>query len=242
MGKRILVTGASRGIGEATARLLAKKGYDLFLVCSSSFDALEKIREEIVAENDIDCRIMQCNVGDKDDVLKMTTAVKDLSDLYGIVNNAAISIVGLMTDVSFDDWTRIVNVNLNSVFYICHELVPYLVNQKSGRIVNVSSIWGNVGASCEVAYSATKGGVNSFTKALAKELGPSNIQVNAVAFGVINTSMNACFSLEEMEELKNEIPADRIAEPDEAAQMILNVLETPRYLTGQIITMDGGYI
>ena len=242
MGKRILVTGASRGIGEATARLLAKKGYDLFLVSSASFDALEKIREEIVAENDIDCRIMQCNVGDKDDVLKMTTAVKDLNDLYGIVNNAAISIVGLMTDVSFDDWTRIVNVNLNSVFYICHELVPYLVNQKSGRIVNVSSIWGNVGASCEVAYSATKGGVNSFTKALAKELGPSNIQVNAVAFGVINTSMNACFSSEEMEELKNEIPADRIAEPDEAAQMILNVLEAPGYLTGQIITMDGGYI
>ena len=117
-----------------------------------------------------------------------------------------------------------------------------MVHRKSGKIINVSSVWGNVGASMEVAYSAAKGGVNSFTKALAKELAPSNIQVNAVAFGVIDTQMNACFSEEEMEILREEIPADRIGSAKEAAEMILKILESPAYLTGQVITMDGGWM
>ena len=117
-----------------------------------------------------------------------------------------------------------------------------MLHKKSGKIINISSVWGTVGASMEVAYSASKGGVNSFTKALAKELAPSHIQVNAIACGVIDTDMNRCFSKEDMEALRAEIPADRIGQPAEVAQMVLSILQTPEYLTGQIITLDGGWI
>lgn len=242
MGKRILVTGASRGIGKATAYELAKRGYNLFLVCRKNVNELELVAKDIKEQFGVDVRYIKCDVGCTEDVLEMTKAVNELGDLFGIVNNAAISYVGLLTDMSFDQWQDLMNVNLNSVFYICHELVPEMVRNKCGKIVNVSSVWGLTGASTEVAYSAAKGGINSFTKALAKELAPSNIQVNAVAFGVIDTDMNSCFTKEDMEALREEIPADRIGTPAEAGCMIADVLEAPTYMTGQIITMDGGFI
>ena len=149
---------------------------------------------------------------------------------------------GKLSDLSIDEWNRVIATNLTSVFSCCHEAIPYMIHQKSGCIINISSVWGNVGASMEAAYSASKGGVNSFTKALAKELAPSHIQVNAIACGVIDTDMNRCFSKEDMEALREEIPADRIGQPAEVAQMVLSVLQTPEYLTGQIITLDGGWI
>ena len=132
--------------------------------------------------------------------------------------------------------------NLDSVFYTSKLAVPIMLLNKSGKFINVSSIWGDCGASMEVAYSASKGGVNSFTKSLAKELAPSNIQVNAIACGVIDTDMNHCFSDEEMKELINDIPSDRIGQPEEIASMVLHLIDAPSYLTGQIITVDGGYI
>lgn len=134
------------------------------------------------------------------------------------------------------------NTNLNSLFYLCRLVVPQMVRRREGKIINVSSVWGNVGASMEVAYSTTKGGVNSFTRALARELAPSNVQVNAAAFGVIDTDMNVCFSKEDMEALREEIPADRIGTAMEAGEMIRQIINAPSYMTGQIITMDGGWM
>ena len=143
--------------------------------------------------------------------------------------------------MSPEEWRKVLSTNLDSCFYTSKYAIPLMLKKHAGRIINISSVWGNVGASTEVAYSASKGGVNAFTKALAKELAPSNIQVNAIACGVIDTSMNACFSEEDMEALRAEIPADRIGDPAEVAKLALQLVNAPAYLTGQIITMDGGW-
>lgn len=239
MRKKALITGASRGIGAATARILAKEGYDLFLVCRHSEKELFEIREELEKAEGISCQAMLCDVSDPGQV---ETMVEQAGQVHVLVNNAAISHVGLLTDMSVDQWRRVMDTNLNSLFYICRLLVPQMVRRREGKILNVSSVWGSAGASMEVAYSASKGGVNSFTRALAKELAPSSIQVNAVAFGVINTEMNRCFSEEELEALREEIPADRIGSAQEAARMIRQIINAPDYFTGQIVTMDGGWI
>jgi 3-oxoacyl-[acyl-carrier protein] reductase len=134
------------------------------------------------------------------------------------------------------------SVNLDSLFYTCKYALPPMLDKKQGRIINISSVWGNVGASMEVAYSASKGGVNSFTRALAKELAPSNIQVNALACGVIDTQMNACFTPEEKAALIEEIPSDRFGRPEEIASLVMQLASAPDYLTGQIISVDGGWL
>jgi 3-oxoacyl-[acyl-carrier protein] reductase len=158
-----------------------------------------------------------------------------------LINNAGISYIGLLTDMTIDDWNRIVATNLSSVFSTCRCTVPSMVSAKSGCIINISSVWGNIGASCEVAYSACKGGINSFTKALGKELAPSNIRVNAIACGVIDTEMNHCFSREERDALVEEIPAGRMGTPEEVAALALTLTDSPAYLTGQVLTLDGGW-
>ena len=135
-----------------------------------------------------------------------------------------------------------INTNLYSAFCVSQEVIPYMIHEKNGCIINISSVWGNVGASMEVAYSASKGGMNAFTRALAKELGPSNIQVNAIACGVIDTDMNQCFSEEERQALIDEIPADRMGKPQEVGQLVVQLCDGNDYLTGQIITLDGGWI
>ena len=159
-----------------------------------------------------------------------------------VINNAGISYIGLLQDMSPEEWDRIVRTNLTSVFNCSKLAIPHMLEQKSGKILNISSVWGNVGASCEVAYSATKGGINSFTRALAKELAPSNVQVNAVACGAIDTDMNHFLEKEELEALKEEIPAGRLAKPEEVAQLLLQLARSDSYLTGQIIGFDGGWI
>lgn len=239
MRKRALITGASRGIGAATARILAKDGYDLCLVCKNSEKEINRIKDELEREEVISCQVFLCDVSDPKQV---ETMVKQAGEIHVLINNAAISYVGLLTDMSPEQWHQVIGTNLNSLFYLCRMIVPQMVRRKSGKIINISSVWGNVGASMEVAYSAAKGGVNSFTRALAKELAPSGIQVNGIAYGVIDTEMNRCFSKEDMRALQEEIPADRIGSTEEAAQMIRQVLNAPDYLTGQIITMDGGWI
>jgi 3-oxoacyl-[acyl-carrier protein] reductase len=169
------------------------------------------------------------------------TAVAKFGSVDVLVNNAGISSVGLFQDMSRDEWDRIWRVNVGAVFNCCQLVLPHMINAKSGKIINISSVWGNVGASCEVAYSATKGAVNSLTKALAKEVAPSGIQVNAVACGAIDTEMNSHLSADDKSALADEIPAGRFGTPAEIARIVKQLTETPSYLTGQIITVDGGW-
>lgn len=238
MKKKALITGASRGIGAATAHALARAGYDLFLVSKNSIEKLTEIQLRLEKQYGISCETALCDVSKPQQVEIMLQKAGNLSVL---VHNAAISHIGLLTDMSVEEWNAVIETNLSSCFYLAKGVAPSMINDKAGKMVFVSSVWGSVGASMEVAYSASKGGVNSFTKALAKELAPSNIQVNAVAFGVIDTDMNRCFSEDEMAALVEEIPADRIGRPEEAAQMILQIVQSPDYFTGQVVTMDGGW-
>lgn len=239
MRKKALVTGASRGIGAAVAEMLAQEGYDLYLICRRSEKKLRELAKKLEEQYQIRCKAVLCDVSKAQEV---ETVFRDIGEIDVLINNAAVSHIGLLTDMSVEQWQQVIDTNLNSLFYTCRQVVPGMVYKKSGKIINISSVWGNTGASMEVAYSAAKGGVNSFTKALAKELAPSNIQVNAVSFGVIDTEMNACFSEEEKAALIEEIPADRMGTVQEAAQLLRHVLQSPEYLTGQVITMDGGWI
>ena len=234
-----LITGASRGIGAAIARAFAQAGYDLILTCVRNEDKLKKLCQELSDSCSI-CAVPFCgDMGDFDTVTRLFSTIRRLDVL---VNNAGISFVGLLQDMSDAQWSEILNTNLSSVFYCCRSAIGHMVSQKSGKIINISSMWGTVGASCEAAYSATKSGMNGLTKALAKELAPSNVQVNAIACGVIDTAMNAQFSEEEREALREEIPAGRFADSEEVAALALTLASGHSYLTGQIIGLDGGYI
>lgn len=237
--KKALVTGASRGIGRAIAVMLAAQGYDLYLTCNTNKALLEELGVRLAAEYGVCVRCYAFPIYDEEGVKRM---FGDIPYLDVIVNNAGISYIGLLTDMSYGEWENVIATNLNGCFLTCRYGVPAMVRRKSGKIINISSVWGNVGASMEVAYSASKGGVNSFTRALAKELAPSNIQVNAIACGVIDTDMNKCFDEEEMAALVEEIPADRIGRPEEVAELVRMMCDANSYLTGQIINLDGGWI
>jgi len=233
-----MVTGASRGIGKAIAETLAEAGYHLILTCNHTLAELQTIAASLEEKYNITCTAAAADASDPAAIEKTFASLNHLDIL---VNNAGISYIGLLTDMSVEEWQRVINTNLSSCFYTSRLAIPLMLQKHSGRIVNISSVWGNVGASMEVAYSASKGGVNSFTKALAKELAPSNIQVNAISCGVIDTAMNHCFSPEEMNALREEIPADRLGQPEEVAKLVLQLIQAPTYLTGQILTLDGGW-
>lgn len=236
--KTILITGASRGIGRSIAKACAPYFDTMLVTCKNTKAELFSLKEELEQNHPIHCIPF---VGDMGDPEFVSTIFESITRIDALINNAGISHIGLLSDMSIEDWHNVMDTNLNAVFYTSRLAVPLMVSQKSGRIINISSIWGNAGASMEVAYSASKGGINSFTKALAKELAPSNIQVNAIACGVIDTDMNACFSEEERRMIIEEIPADRMGTPDEVGKMVVSLLQAPAYLTGQIITFDGGY-
>ena len=240
--KYALITGASRGIGKGIALELAKAGYNLVLTCKQNKEALASVANQAKEYGSS----VYTYVGDISD----TSICEDLFYFLNkntitidvLINNAGISYVGLLQDMSFDEWNNCINTNLSSVFYTSKLCIPQMLQKKQGHIINISSVWGNVGASCEVAYSASKGGVNAFTKALAKELAPSGIQVNAISFGLIDTDMNAHLTDEDKKELTNEIPMGRACSIEDAGQMVLSILSSPSYMTGQIISMDGGWI
>lgn len=236
--KTALITGASRGIGLATAECFAAAGYQLILTCSNSMDSLTKSAEELQHKYKVDCKALQADMGCETDVIQLFSSIEELDVL---INNAGIAHIGLLSDMTSEEWHRVLAVNLDSCFYTCRAAIPLMLKKHSGRIINVSSVWGTQGASMEVAYSASKGGMNAFTRALAKELAPSNIQVNAVSCGVIDTAMNSCLSPEDMGQLQSEIPADRLGRPEEVAKLILQLADAPEYMTGQIITIDGGW-
>jgi 3-oxoacyl-[acyl-carrier protein] reductase len=242
MKPSVLITGASRGIGESIAYTFAEAGYRLAICCSNSADQLTETAEAIRREYHTEVLTYVGNVGDFAFVQEMARQVIDrFGQVDVLINNAGISHIGLLSDMTIEEWNTMISVNLTSVFSTCKCIVPSMVKRQSGKIINISSVWGNVGASCEVAYSACKGGMNAFTKALGKELAPSNIQVNAIACGCIDTSMNRCFSREETDALCEEIPAGRFGQPREVAMLALQLATGNDYLTGQVITLDGGW-
>lgn len=243
MYKVAFVSGASRGIGRAIATALAQDGYHLGLVCQKNQKMLEDLADKLRAEQHIEVLTFTGNMGDPSFVKKVAEEMlSHFSQIDVVINNAGIAHIGLLTDMLVEEWDQILSVNLSSCFYTAKAFVPAMVQKQSGRIINISSMWGNVGASCEVAYSASKGGIHAFTKALAKELAPSQIAVNAIACGVIDTDMNGFLDAEERADLEAEIPAGRFAQPEEVAEAVLQMIKMPSYLTGQVVSMDGGYI
>lgn len=240
--KNVLITGASRGIGKACASMLGCKGFRLFLNCNTSIEELDKTIEEL-RSGGIPCTPLIGDIGNPDSVRSMFRQIhRECEGIDILINNAGVSHIGLLSDMKDAEWDKIIQTNLSSVFYCCRESIPHMVHQKSGKIINISSMWGRIGASCEAAYSASKAGVNGLTQALAKELAPSNIQVNAIACGVIDTAMNQWLSKEDVRELKEEIPAGRFGTSAEVAELVCNLALGNDYLTGQIIGLDGGYI
>lgn len=242
MKKTALITGGSRGIGKAIALKFAKEGYHIIISGSKNEEALLQTQKEIEAYH-VSCLAYLGDMGNYEDVCNMFEKIKEqFGTIDVLINNAGISYVGLFTDMKPDEWNKLISTNLTSVINCCHLAVPMFVHKKEGAIINISSMWGVAGASCEVVYSATKGGINAFTKALGKELAPSNITVNAVACGVIDTEMNQCFSKEERDALTDEIPAGRMAAPSEVAEFVYSLCQGHTYLTGQVITFDGGFL
>ncbi|MBR1476976.1 MAG: SDR family NAD(P)-dependent oxidoreductase [Lachnospiraceae bacterium] len=233
-----VITGASRGIGRAIAEKFAKEGFSLYLICEKNIDILNGLAAELKEKYGTEGHTFAVDVSNADEVRSFYNNVEALDVL---INNAGISHIGLLQDMSIDGWNRVLSVNLTSCFNMCKGAIPILLKKKSGSIINISSVWGNVGASMEVAYSASKGGMNAFTKALAKELAPSSIAVNAIACGMIDTDMNRIYNNEETASIIEGIPAGRMGMPAEIAEVVYNVAISPSYLTGQIITADGGW-
>ena len=241
--KNVLITGASRGIGRSTAILFAQNGYHVFLNSNKSVEELKQVQEEIEKHHPKAVTLVPGNVVNPSDVRSIVGEIYSHCDsLDVLINNAGIAHIGLLMDLTDEEWQQIIDTNLSSVFYCCREAVPKMVSKKSGRIINISSMWGTVGASCEAAYSASKSGIHGLTRALAKELAPSGISVNAIACGVIDTVMNAQLDEAERQSLAEEIPAGRFCSPEEIAEVIWQTVNTPAYMTGQIIGVDGGYI
>lgn len=241
--KVALITGASRGIGSETARLFASQGYSLFLVCHQKRQQLDELLTTLTHEYHVPCQGFCADLGCEKNVAEIFSEIQEQhGHLDVLINNAGISHIGLLQDMTLDQWDTMIRTDLTSVFLTCRSALPLMLHQKSGSIVNVSSVWGNVGASCEVAYSAAKSGVNGLTRALAKELAPSGIRVNAAAFGAIDTSMNQFLSPQEKQSLTEEIPLGRFGTPGEAAALLYDLAVNHPYLTGQVITMDGGWI
>ena len=242
MNKTVVVTGASRGIGRAVSIYYAQNGFNVCICCRKNSEMLEKVRQEILNYG-VECIAYTGDIGN---FQKCETFFKLIAQSYSkidiLVNNAGISHIGLLQDMSPDEWHNIVEANLTSVFNCCKLAIPIMLSRHAGKIVNISSVWGCVGASTEVAYSATKGGINSFTKALAKELAPSNIQVNAIACGIIDTDMNGLLNDDELQSVLDEVPAGRIGKPEDVAKLAFDITNTSDYLTGQVIKLDGGWI
>ena len=240
--KIAFITGASRGIGAAVADQLAGAGYHL-VINARDPESLERRAVQLREQYHIRCLAFPGDVGDADFIKKTFSETEEqLGPMDVLVNNAGISHIGLLTELEIEEWDRLIRTNLTSVFLCSKYAAGQMLKKKSGKIINISSVWGSTGASCEAAYSAAKGGVNALTRALGKELAPSNIQVNAIACGVIDTDMNRCFDQAEREALMQEIPAGRFGTPEEIGRLALSLAEAPAYLTGQVITVDGGWL
>lgn len=239
MKQTVLITGASRGIGAAAARLFAAQGYRVAICCHTQMEKAEELAASLP-----DAAAFTADIAKGTDVVRMVDAVHSrFGEIHVLVNNAGIAMQKLFTDTTAADWNRIFDVNVTGIFYACRAVLPEMIRRKSGRIVNVSSMWGVTGASCEVAYSASKAAVIGLTKALAKEVGLSGITVNCVAPGVIDTEMNANLSAEDRAVLCDETPLARIGTAQEAAQAILFLAsDRASFVTGQVLGVNGGIV
>lgn len=234
--KTAVITGSSRGIGKAIAEEFAKNGYHVILNASKSVDELNEAYDEFLSKG-YSCEAVLADVSEYEECKKLFIKAPDV-----LVNNAGISHIGLFTDMTPESFKHLIDVNLMSAFNCSHIALKTMIRNHCGNIINISSIWGERGASCEVVYSASKGGINSFTKALAKEVGLSGIRVNAISCGVIDTKMNACFDEEEKAALCDEISLARFGKAEEIAKLAYFLAEDDKsgYINGQIITADGG--
>ncbi len=243
INKTALITGAAGGIGAQAARRLAKDGFALVLNYNKNEHGAAALAAELEADG---ARVICCRADIASEV-QVNTMFQNATDTLGgvsvLVNNAGIALQKLFTDTSAEEFEAIFNANLTGAANCCRAAVPYMVNHKYGKIINISSVWGVCGASCEVAYSASKAGLIGLTKALARELAPSNIQVNCIAPGVIDTSMNSNLTPDEIENLKQAIPMGRFGSPGEVASLISFLAgDDSSYITAQIIGIDGGFI
>lgn len=243
MKRTVIVTGSSKGIGAATAILFAQKGYNVVINYNDSYESANILCRSLVS-NGYSVITQKANVANK---MEVDIMVKETLYKFGsvdvLINNAGVALQGLITETDEIDFDKIMDVNLKGVFNSCKSVAPVMVNQKSGSIINISSMWGQVGASCEVAYSAAKAGVIGLTKALAKELAPSGINVNCIAPGLIETSMNQNLTVEELNSFVEGIPLGRMGSADEIAAAAY-FLSSPdaEYITGQVLGINGGYV
>ncbi len=233
----ILVTGASRGIGREIAKKLALKGHKVI----ANYNNSEQKAKELEMENN-NIKTYKADVSKRKEVHNMVQNIfKENGKIDVLINNAGISQEKMFIDVTDEDWNRMIDTNLYSVFCTIQEVLPDMVKRKQGCIINISSVWGMVGASCESVYSVSKAGVDAITKSLAKELGPSNIRINSIAPGIIDTEMNKNLSNREIEDLVEEIPLERIGETSDITKCI-EWLISDKYTTGQVISINGGWI
>ena len=243
MSKTVLITGASKGIGANMAIRFAEKGYNVVMNYNNSVQSAI-ILQRSLKESGYSVIAYKANVRNR---LEVDLMVKEALYRFGsidiLINNAGISDQSLITDLSEQDWNDIIGVNLTGVFNCTQAVLPHMINQKSGKIINISSMWGEVGASCEVAYSAAKAGVIGFTKALAKEVGPSGITVNCITPGLIETSMNQELTVEDITSIVEDTPMGRIGSTDDVASAALFLAsDESQFITGQILGVNGGLV
>lgn len=239
--KNIIVTGGSRGIGECLVENLAKDGHKVILNYNKSKKNAEQIKAKL-KEQGINIEVFKADVSKREEVKKLIKfGIKTMGNIDVLINNAGIAKLQMFQDVTEEDWNEIMDTNLKSIFYTIQETMPNMIKQKSGCIINISSIWGMAGASCEAVYAASKAGMDAITKSLAKELGPSNIRVNSIAPGVINTEMNSKLDEKIKEEIKKDTPLEKIGKPIDIYRCA-KWLIADEFTTGQIISVNGGYI
>ena len=241
--KVALVTGASRGIGRAIAQQLSKDGYAIAVHCLNSVEAAQSLCDEIIAEGGF-AKSYACDIADGNAVHAMVQNILvEMGEIAVLINNAGIAEQKLFTDITPEDWHRMMAVHVDGAFYTCKAVLPHMIHSHSGVIVNITSMWGQVGASCEVHYSTAKAALIGMTKALAKEVGPSGIRVNCVSPGVIQTDMMAGFDDGTLASLREDTPLCRLGNPEDiAATVSFLVSDKAGFITGQIIAPNGGFV
>lgn len=240
MNKIIIVTGASKGIGKEIAKELAIKGNTVIANYNKSEKDIKELQQELEKQN-IKIDIVKADVSKREEASKLVKyTIEKYRKIDVLINNAGISQIKEFTQITDEDWNSMINTNLNSVFFMSQEVCNNMIHNKNGCIINISSIWGLIGASCEVHYSVSKAGVDALTKSLAKELGPSNIRVNSIAPGIIKTEMNAHLSEEEIQNIEEEIPLEKIGQAKDIERCV-EWLINDEYTTGQVISINGGW-
>lgn len=241
--KAAIVTGGSGGIGSAVCKALAEQGWLTAVFYNSDEKGASAVVDEITSKK-YTAKAFQCDISDINSIRNAVEAVrKEYGEIGLLVNNSGIADIGLFTDMSDERLTRMINVDLLGAMRITKEVIPDMIRSHEGAVINISSVWGECGASCEVAYSAAKAGLIGFTKALAKECAPSNVRVNCISCGLIDTKMNACFSQDELNEVVDDIPSGRMGTPEDIANGVLFLSdEKSSYIQGQILRIDGGWI